>query len=52
MSNKTSREEGREEEGTDFSFDPGSQIELRTRRDLLRNGRAHYCGFLPLSRLR
>ena len=28
MANKTSREEGREEEGTDFSFDPGSQIEL------------------------
>ena len=28
MSNKTSGEEGREEEGTDFSFAPGSQIEL------------------------
>ncbi len=28
MSNKTSGEEGGEEEVADFSFDPGSQIEL------------------------
>ena len=51
MSNKTSREEGREEEGTDFLLTPVRKLSS-TRRDLLRNGRAHYCGFLPLSRLR